>query len=158
MLGRIKVIHPRKSTRLTRLWRRFFLRFLSVKALFQLGQFSFERRTPSSKAPRERRAPRAKRLVCSSDRRSGIAPAPLFRRATGLKLRARQRNTERGIRGGDQAKVRRWRENEIPCGEPIALQKPHSTKHRTEDHARAFLEETPNGVSFIARAAQRGTK
>lgn len=30
-----------------------------------------------------------------------IAPAPLFRRATGLKLRTRQRNTEREIRGGE---------------------------------------------------------
>ncbi len=155
----------------------FLLRFLSVKALFQLGQFGFECRivffeladldfqmftqekAPSSKAPgRTTITMHDKRLVCASDRRSGIAPAPLFRRATGLKLRTRQRNTEREIRGRDQAKVRRWRENEIPCGEPIAHQKPHSTKHRTEDHARAFLEETPNGVSFIARTAQRGTK
>ena len=153
------------------------MRFLSVKTLFQLGQFSFECRivffeladldfqmfaqekAPSSKAPgRTTITTHDKRLVCASDWRSGIAPAPLFRRATGLKLRTRQRDTKRGIRGENQAKVRRWRENEIPCGKPIALQKPHSTKHKTEDHARASLEETPSGVSFIARTAQRGTK
>lgn len=124
MLGRIKIIHPRKSTRLTRLWRRFFLlRFLSVKALFQLGQFGFECRivffeltdldfqmftqekAPSSKAPgRTTITTHDKRLVCASDWRSGIAPAPLFRRATGLKLRTRQRNTEREIRGERSSK------------------------------------------------------
>lgn len=98
----------------------FLLRFLSVKALFQLGQFGFEchivffeladldfqmftqEKAPSSKAPgRTTITMHDKRLVCASDRRSGIAPAPLFRRATGLKLRTRQRNTEREIRGGE---------------------------------------------------------
>lgn len=101
----------------------FLLRFLSVKALFQLGQFGFECRivffeladldfqmftqekAPSSKAPgRTTITMHDKRLVCASDRRSGIAPAPLFRRATGLKLRTRQRNTEREIRGERSSK------------------------------------------------------
>ena len=93
--------------------------------------------------------------------RSEIGDRPSVFVPQGNRAKAQDKAEEHrtGDKGGrDQAKVRRWRENEIPCGEPIAHQKPHSTKHRTEDHARAFLEETPNGVSFIARTAQRGTK
>ena len=64
-----------------------------------------QEKAPSSKAPgRTTITMHDKRLVCASDRRSGIAPASLFRRATGLKLRTRQRNTERGIRGERSSK------------------------------------------------------